>query len=1347
MLRVRRQHWMVLSAAVVYGATLAAATLDLPDAAMAGWSRAGTAGLAAPLPGRAVSLPDPNLRRARQDAALKAQERAAEIERQVAAGNGCLTCHQPDTLSMHETEKEISCVDCHGGNAGEPWNPNNPRERVPAGYGADNSQVRARMTQAHVPPGQPDIWVSSANPQRAGAASLKESAAFIRFVNPSDLRVAEAACGRCHNSESAFVKKSMMAHGAMLWSAALYNNGAYPIKDAQFGEFYLSDGTPARAEAYPSVTPEQTRLQGILPFLQPLFRWELSQPGNVLRVFERGGRRPTELGIPDPEEEPGRPKNRLSNRGLGTLNRTDPVFIGLQKTRLLDPTLNMIGTNDHPGDYRASGCAACHVVYANDRSPVHSSAYAAAGNQGFTQTQDPMIPKDRSGHPLRHAFTRAIPTSQCMTCHMHPGTNMVTTYQGLTWWDNETDGDRMYPAVPLERSDPERAAIESRNPEGSAVRGLWSDPEFLGKTGDPNGPFNNSLRQTRFADFHGHGWLFRAVMKRDRKGNLLDYAGNIVADPTPAQLTEAVNFTDTRPWNRRPQRLEARQTEMQKRAGLPVHLKDIHLERGMHCIDCHFRQDSHGDGKLYGEPRNAVEIMCVDCHGTVGKYATVMTSGPGARRLPGTVPGTVVRGRDLLAGVEGARTPFGSDRFVKEGDALYQRSMVTPGLEWQVPQIKDAVDRESPRFNPRAMDAKLVRRHTPGETGIARVTDPATQMDQLAHSESNMTCQSCHSSWITSCFGCHLSQTANQKRPMLHNEGTDSRNWTSYNFQVLRDDVYMLGKDGTAAGGRISPVRSSSAVVVSSQDINRQWIYYQQQTVSSEGYAGQAFNTHAPHTVRTTETKACSDCHLSERGDNNAVMSQLLLLGTNFVNFMGRFVYVATGKGGLEAVAVTEMEEPQAVIGSSLHRIAYPKEYAAHEKREGELVTSVHHGSTNALGVQVRGEYAYIADGTGGFKVYDIAQLNQKGFSEKIVSAPVSPIGQDTTVKTREAMAVAAPSTLAVDPARQRLAVNEEQPIHPVYAYIYIADKQEGLVLSTAATLVDGNPSNNFLERAAAFNPNGALTGAVNLAIAGNYAYMLADRGLVVVDISTPLQPKVAAEIPAPGIRRPRAIAIQFRYAFITDADGVKVVDITTPERPRLAATLPLEGADGIYVARTYAYVAAGAKGLVIVDVERPEAPRIDQTFNGGGALNDTRDVKIAMTNASVFGYVADGRNGLRVLEMVSANSTPGAFGFSPRPSPKLIATYHTHEPAVAISKGLDRDRAVDESGNQTAVFGRRGGRPLNLDEMQRMYLRPDGKGGKAVWTVPDALPAAPPRTTAPIPGAMMPSHEVKRDR
>src|SRR4029077_15662425 len=99
-----------------------------------------------------------------------------------------------------------------------------------------------------------------------------------------------------------------------------------------------------------------------------------------------------EVGLPDREEEPGKPDKGLSPRGLGTNNRTDPVFLGLQKTRLLDPTVNFLGTNDHAGDYRSSGCASCHVIYANDRDAVHSASYASAGNQGQSQSADAKIP-------------------------------------------------------------------------------------------------------------------------------------------------------------------------------------------------------------------------------------------------------------------------------------------------------------------------------------------------------------------------------------------------------------------------------------------------------------------------------------------------------------------------------------------------------------------------------------------------------------------------------------------------------------------------------------------------------------------------------------------------------------------------------------------------------------------------------------------------------------------------------------------------------------------------------------------------------------------------------------------
>ncbi len=170
-------------------------------------------------------------------------------------------------------------------------------------------------------------------------------------------------------------------------------------------------------------------------------------------------------------------------------------------------------------------------------------------------------------------------------------------------------------------------------------------------------------------------------------------------------------------------------------------------------------------------------------------------------------------------------------------------------------------------------------------------------------------------------------------------------------------------------------------------------------------------------------------------------------------------------------------------------------------------------------------------------------------------------------------------------------------------------------------------------------------------------------------------------------------------------------------------ALVPLEDARNVYVARTYAYVAAGKQGLAIVDVERPDQPKLDQFFTAEGHLNDVNDVKVGMVAATAFAFVADGRNGLRVLQIVSPWDDPAHFsGFSPRPTPKLIATAHTHGSALAISKGIDRDRAVDESGNQLAVFGRRGARPLNRAESAGLYLRPSPSGPQPYSVTDDSV-------------------------
>src|SRR5207253_1219636 len=145
---------------------------------------------------------------------------------------------------------------------------------------AEAHGVEARNTDVFRPK-------STANPERSATAWLRESIEYVRFVNPGDLRAQQDAKGRaqscassgCHEDIVYKVQKSMMTHGAFLWGAALYNNGAYWQKDARYGESYAADGSPQSLRSASAGTAEEMRSHGILSFLDPLPEWAISQPG------------------------------------------------------------------------------------------------------------------------------------------------------------------------------------------------------------------------------------------------------------------------------------------------------------------------------------------------------------------------------------------------------------------------------------------------------------------------------------------------------------------------------------------------------------------------------------------------------------------------------------------------------------------------------------------------------------------------------------------------------------------------------------------------------------------------------------------------------------------------------------------------------------------------------------------------------------------------------------------------------------------------------------------------------------------------------------------------------------
>jgi hypothetical protein len=1289
-----------------------------------------------------------------------------------AKSEGCQSCHTAsDAHTMHQSPAVVlGCVDCHGGN---------PSIRRPEGAEEGGSAWLVAQNQAHVLPRYPESWhhPASANPARSYALLNREAPEFIRFNNPSDYRVVRDSCGACHIEIIEAAERSLMSTGAMLWGGAAYNNGILPFKNYNVGEAYTRLGEPARIQSPlgPEGLTERLRARGVLAEMYPLPTWHVIPPGDVFRVFERGGRNIgtqfPEIGLPNPTgsiqrlEEPGRPDLRQSNRGPGTGIRVAIPVLNIHKTRLNDPYMWFMGTNDQPGDYRHSGCSGCHVVYANDREPRHSLTYARHGRDGQTATADPTIaslregrheaPADEAhsavrerGHPIRHVFTRAIPTAQCMTCHMHQPNIFLNSYLGYTMWDYESDADLMWPGpenrlparTPEEEARFRRQAypnaaevfeVLDRNPEGAAPRGLWANVDFLREVYDRVNPL---ARQTQFADYHGHGWNFRAILRRDREGNLVDADGNIIppGDPDTFRRDGEGLFV---PAGTNP--------------GRSVHMMDIHAERGLQCADCHFSQDAHGNGFIYGEVANAIEIGCRDCHGSARDYANLRTSGPAAPP----------RGRDLalIRNTDGRRRFEWTERDGRR--VLIQRSIIDPNLEWEVSQVRDSVDASlppcdargdqatsGPCFSLRSARAKLVAR-SGAETGRMLFGSGVPDND-LAHPENEMACFTCHLSWTTSCGGCHLPIEANWRTSVHHYEGEETRNFATYNPQVARDEMFQLGRHQTSKGNIIAPVRSTSALVLSSTNINRERIYVQQPPISAAGFSSQAFAPHFPHTVRRTETKQCSDCHLSEANDNNAIMAQLLLQGTNYVNFVGLHAWFGL-EGGFEAVRVTEWDEPQAVIGSYLHRFAYPDYYRMHvdrnrrelinwtrgetfdgnmsgETRPLEEFRNVVEGTSGAVGcLQNRGEYMFVAEGRGGLRVYDVASIANKGFSERIVSAPVSPLGQDTRVASRNATCIALPTNQPIAPERNRRMAetmvagpggaqvslrdaNQEQAFHPIYDYAVVTDAEEGLILVDVDTLADGEARNNFLRRAVTWNESNVLDGARHVTLAGHIAYIAARAGLVVVDLDDPLHPRHVTTLP---LADARASALQFRYLWVTDAEGLKLFDVTRLANPVPvpSATVPFADARRIYIARTYAYVAAKSQGLAIVNVANPERPGAPLFVTFDGTMTDVEDVVVASTNASAFAYVADGRNGVKVIQLTSFANSNTVYGFSPRPSPELIAWARTPSPALAVAKGLDRDRAVDETGGQIAVFGRLGSRPFTRAEMERLFLNSRG--------------------------------------
>jgi len=260
---------------------------------------------------------------AAQDQAMGGGAMAAPVadETKRKADPGCISCHAGIEV-MHPWDP-MSCTDCHGGNG-------KAREK----------------DKAHVQPSQ-----TIPNDERT--VGLKIDPRYRRFVNPTDLRVIEKTCARCHSDECANLPKSLHGTTAGHLSDGLYENGVIRDAKKRFAIFPVKDE------------------DGMIP--------------------KHGYK-----------SMPALPRPMIGRKGEIGQHFQDLPRKSCMQCHLYSRGVGLRGRLGQDGWYRADGCAACHVTYDAD---------------GLSRSRDPMIDKLEPGHAKAHRMTSKIPTETCTVCH------------------------------------------------------------------------------------------------------------------------------------------------------------------------------------------------------------------------------------------------------------------------------------------------------------------------------------------------------------------------------------------------------------------------------------------------------------------------------------------------------------------------------------------------------------------------------------------------------------------------------------------------------------------------------------------------------------------------------------------------------------------------------------------------------------------------------------------------------------------------------------------------------------------------------------------------------------------
>lgn len=234
---------------------------------------------------------------------------------------------------------------------------------------------------------------------------------------------------------------------------------------------------------------------------------------------------------------------------------------------------------------------------------------------------------------------------------------------------------------------------------------------------------------------------------------------------------------------------------------------DIHFEKGMDCIDCHISLELMGDGNLYEHKEQQIKIGCEDCHTEKLNFISVNEIDYETKKILQIRDSTLLNPGNKLIALQGTKIPFTNKIEVVKGKTFFYTKNSSKKLELKKP-------------------------------------DPVC----TANAHKNLSCESCHTSWVTRCNGCHTSYELDEIGfdHLSNREIKGSWIEDAHNFETGRPTLGVKKLNGKEKISSFIP-----GMIIKISDEKSKGIKFKR-----------LFAPTFAHTIRT-EVRSCENCHQS----------------------------------------------------------------------------------------------------------------------------------------------------------------------------------------------------------------------------------------------------------------------------------------------------------------------------------------------------------------------------------------------------------------------------------------------------------------------------------------------------